>query len=131
MKTRDIARRSLLKEGADRTGRADCIEGCRTHAIAGADYWGSSSLAGPAATKPCPAANVGKLLRWETLDTRLTPAENFFYVNHYGQPDGLDEARWRVSIGGLVAQSPLADAGRPQSSRPPRSGIHVGVLGQH
>jgi DMSO/TMAO reductase YedYZ molybdopterin-dependent catalytic subunit len=47
---------------------------------------------------------VGKLLQWEALETRLTPAQNFFFVNHYGQPDGLDEASWRINIGGLVAQ---------------------------
>jgi DMSO/TMAO reductase YedYZ molybdopterin-dependent catalytic subunit len=51
--------------------------------------------------------NVGNLLVWEALDSWLTPADNFFFVNHYGQPNGLDEAMWRVDIGGLVA--------RPQS----------------
>ena len=30
--------------------------------------------------------------------------DNFFFVNHYGQPDPLDdESTWRVDIGGLVA----------------------------
>jgi DMSO/TMAO reductase YedYZ molybdopterin-dependent catalytic subunit len=48
--------------------------------------------------------NVGNLLEWEALDSWLTPTDNFFFVNHYGQPDGLDEATWRVSIGGLVAR---------------------------
>jgi DMSO/TMAO reductase YedYZ molybdopterin-dependent catalytic subunit len=51
--------------------------------------------------------NVGNLLVWEALDSWLTPTDNFFFINHYGQPDGLDEATWRVSIAGLVA--------RPQS----------------
>jgi DMSO/TMAO reductase YedYZ molybdopterin-dependent catalytic subunit len=49
--------------------------------------------------------SVGNLLEWEALDSWLTPTDNFFFVNHYGQPDGLDEATWRVSIGGLVARS--------------------------
>jgi DMSO/TMAO reductase YedYZ molybdopterin-dependent catalytic subunit len=42
----------------------------------------------------------------------LADTDNFFFVNHYGQPDGLDAATWRVSIGGLVARPPsltLAD----------------------
>jgi DMSO/TMAO reductase YedYZ molybdopterin-dependent catalytic subunit len=47
--------------------------------------------------------NVGNLLNWEALDSWLTPANDFFFVNHYGQPDGLDESTWRVDIGGLVA----------------------------
>ena len=51
--------------------------------------------------------NVGNLLKWEELDSWLTPTEDFFFVNHYGQPDGLNEATWRVDIAGLVA--------RPQS----------------
>jgi DMSO/TMAO reductase YedYZ molybdopterin-dependent catalytic subunit len=45
---------------------------------------------------------TGNLLQWEELDSFLTPANEFFYVQHYGQPDGLDEATWRVGIGGLV-----------------------------
>jgi DMSO/TMAO reductase YedYZ molybdopterin-dependent catalytic subunit len=47
---------------------------------------------------------TGNLLQWEALDSFLTPADEFFYVKHYGQPDGLDEAAWRVGIGGLVAR---------------------------
>ena len=52
---------------------------------------------------PVPAI-VGNLLRWENLDTRLTPTQNFFFVNHYGIPTGLNDANWRVDIGGLVAR---------------------------
>jgi DMSO/TMAO reductase YedYZ molybdopterin-dependent catalytic subunit len=50
---------------------------------------------------------VGNLLEWEALDSFLTPADGFFFVNHYGEPAGLSEATWRIGIGGLV--------GRPQS----------------
>jgi len=56
---------------------------------------------------PSPNPNVGNLLVWEALDSWITPANNFFYVSHYGQPDGLDESTWHVNIAGLVA--------RPQS----------------
>jgi DMSO/TMAO reductase YedYZ molybdopterin-dependent catalytic subunit len=53
---------------------------------------------------PNPVPQItGNLLKWEELDSFLTPADDFFYVQHYGLPDGLDEARWRVGIGGLVA----------------------------
>lgn len=46
--------------------------------------------------------NAGKLLIWEAVDSWYTPADDFFFVNHYGQPGGLDEATWRVGIDGLV-----------------------------
>jgi DMSO/TMAO reductase YedYZ molybdopterin-dependent catalytic subunit len=46
--------------------------------------------------------NVGNLLVWEQLDSFRTPADNFFFVNHYGEPANLDEASWRVRLGGLV-----------------------------
>ena len=52
---------------------------------------------------PIPDA-VGKLLDWEEVDSFLTPANDFFFVQHYGQPGGLDEATWRVGIEGLVAR---------------------------
>jgi len=40
-------------------------------------------------------------LDWEQLDDWLTPPDQFFVVQHYGQPD-LDEADWRLAVGGLV-----------------------------
>ena len=53
---------------------------------------------------PNPVPQItGNLLQWEALDSFLTPADEFFYVQHYGQPASLDEATWRVGIGGLVA----------------------------
>jgi DMSO/TMAO reductase YedYZ molybdopterin-dependent catalytic subunit len=51
---------------------------------------------------PLPAAFLGNLLIWEELASKQTPADNFFYVNHYGTPSNLDSATWRVDIGGLV-----------------------------
>ncbi|MGH9311500.1 MAG: molybdopterin-dependent oxidoreductase [Vicinamibacterales bacterium] len=46
--------------------------------------------------------NVGNLLKWEDLDSFRTPADNFFFVNHYGEPAGLDETSWQVALEGLV-----------------------------
>jgi DMSO/TMAO reductase YedYZ molybdopterin-dependent catalytic subunit len=51
---------------------------------------------------PVPADFLGNLLIWEELASKQTPADNFFYVNHYGTPGNLDSATWRVDIGGLV-----------------------------
>jgi DMSO/TMAO reductase YedYZ molybdopterin-dependent catalytic subunit len=56
------------------------------------------------APNPIPA-NVGNLLVWEELNSWHTPTNDFFFVNHFGQPEGLDEATWRVEIGGLVGRS--------------------------
>lgn len=53
---------------------------------------------------PNPDPNVGNLLKWEELDSRLTPTHNFFFVSHFGLPPVLDELTWRIDIGGLVAR---------------------------
>jgi DMSO/TMAO reductase YedYZ molybdopterin-dependent catalytic subunit len=45
---------------------------------------------------------VGKLLKWEELDSFRTPSDNFFFVAHYGVPSELDETAWRVGVDGLV-----------------------------
>ena len=55
----------------------------------------------PADVPPPAQGVVGHLLRWESLDTRLTPADNFFTVKHYNEPT-LDPTTWRLSIEGLV-----------------------------
>jgi DMSO/TMAO reductase YedYZ molybdopterin-dependent catalytic subunit len=47
-----------------------------------------------------------KNLKWEEI-TRFTPADNFFFVAHYGVPTALHEPTWRVALSGLVS--------RPQS----------------
>jgi DMSO/TMAO reductase YedYZ molybdopterin-dependent catalytic subunit len=49
---------------------------------------------------------IVRQLDWEALDSRLTPPDQFFVINHYGQPV-LNAEDWRLGIGGLVA--------RPQS----------------
>src|SRR3954452_19484190 len=59
----------------------------------------------PPGPNPVPS-EVGNLLDWEALDSWLTPADNFFTINHYGPPPAaaVDAATWRLGIGGLVAQ---------------------------
>jgi len=53
---------------------------------------------------PPPSEANDNLQVWERLDSWLTPADRFFNVNHYGQPDALDESTWRVGLTGLVAR---------------------------
>ena len=51
---------------------------------------------------PPPAQGaVGNLLEWESLSTRLTPADDFFTVKHYDLPT-IDPTTWQVEVTGLV-----------------------------
>ena len=49
-----------------------------------------------------PGMGVGNQQVWEELSTRLTPADDFFFVSHYGHPV-IDPTAWRLGIDGLVA----------------------------
>jgi DMSO/TMAO reductase YedYZ molybdopterin-dependent catalytic subunit len=107
MENQKITRRSLLKGGGT------AFAGLAALRVAGpTEAFGHSGdevvpwLDQPPPS-PLPPANIGNLLVWEELDSWLTPAHNFFYVNHFGPPQDLDESTWRLDITGLVA--------RPQS----------------
>jgi DMSO/TMAO reductase YedYZ molybdopterin-dependent catalytic subunit len=102
MENQDLSRRTLLKAGGAALAELTVLR------VAGlSQAFGDPGdevipwLDQPAAN-PIPD-NVGNLLKWEALDSWLTPTNNFFFVNHYGQPGGLDESTWRVGIAGLVA----------------------------
>jgi DMSO/TMAO reductase YedYZ molybdopterin-dependent catalytic subunit len=103
MENQDISRRTLLKDGAALAGLTvlQVAGPARAFAQAGEEVIPWLDQPPP---NPAPPANVGNLLKWEALDSRLTPTHNFFYVNHFGQPRDLVEATWRVGIGGLVAR---------------------------
>jgi DMSO/TMAO reductase YedYZ molybdopterin-dependent catalytic subunit len=47
---------------------------------------------------------VGKsaMLRWEQLKSWITPNPQVYQVQHYGVPEPVDRAKWRLEIGGLV-----------------------------
>jgi len=102
MKNQDISRRTLLKGGAS------TLAGLTVLRVAGLPqaFGDTGDEVIPWLDQPAPNPipdNVGNLLEWEALDSWLTPTNKFFFVNHYGQPGGLDESTWRVEIGGLVA----------------------------
>ena len=102
MHDRHVSRRKLLKGGGT------AFAGLTMLRVAGPQHLFGQQGAQviPWLDQPPPnpvPAITGNLLRWETLESRLTPADNFFYVNHYGIPSGLNDATWRLSIGGLVA----------------------------
>ena len=44
---------------------------------------------------------VANQLKWEDLDSWITPNDKFFTVAHYDQPV-IDAKDWRLEIGGLV-----------------------------
>jgi DMSO/TMAO reductase YedYZ molybdopterin-dependent catalytic subunit len=51
---------------------------------------------------PNPAPEeVRNLLRWEELNSWLTPSDEFFAVNHYNWPV-VDENTWKLEVTGLV-----------------------------
>jgi DMSO/TMAO reductase YedYZ molybdopterin-dependent catalytic subunit len=108
-----VSRRTLLKGGA-------ALAGLTVLRVAGPAHAGEEDPPDPAQAlgqpgevvlpwldqpAPNPVPNIlGNQLEWEALDSWLTPADDFFFVQHYGQPDGLNEATWRVDIAGLVAR---------------------------
>jgi DMSO/TMAO reductase YedYZ molybdopterin-dependent catalytic subunit len=61
-------------------------------------------------------AMVVNLLKWEDLDTRLTPNDEFFGIAHYEWPS-IAEATWKLEIDGLVRR-PLTFTLAELKSRP-------------
>jgi len=51
---------------------------------------------------PVPEVIV-RQLKWEELDSWLTPEDQFFVIKHFNQPE-LNERDWQLEISGLVAQ---------------------------
>jgi DMSO/TMAO reductase YedYZ molybdopterin-dependent catalytic subunit len=47
------------------------------------------------------ASGIKNLTRWEDLNTRITPTNKFFSVNHYNWPI-LDAAKWQLKVTGQV-----------------------------
>ena len=104
--TEDISRRTLLKGGgAAFAGLTAMQVAGPAQAFPGEPGDVVIPWLDPPGPNPAPEA-IGKLLDWEALESWLTPADNFFTINHYGQPV-IDAETWRLGIGGLVA--------RPQS----------------
>ncbi|HEY6989555.1 MAG TPA: molybdopterin-dependent oxidoreductase [Bryobacteraceae bacterium] len=97
---RTISRRSLLK-GGSAAGTALTV----MHLAGPGRAFGQSGekilpwLDQPAAN-PIPA-NVGNLLQWESLDSWLTPANDFFFVKHFEMPT-IDPLDWRLRLEGLM-----------------------------
>jgi DMSO/TMAO reductase YedYZ molybdopterin-dependent catalytic subunit len=99
----ELSRRSLLKGGGAAIAGLSALQVAGpAHAFPGNRGEEVIPWLDPPPPNPVPGA-VGKLLDWEALDSWLTPADNFFTINHYGFPN-VDAAAWRLSVGGLVAR---------------------------
>jgi DMSO/TMAO reductase YedYZ molybdopterin-dependent catalytic subunit len=57
----------------------------------------------PADVPPPAQAVIGQQLKWEELDSWITPNEKFFTIKHFGQPT-VDLQTWRLDVAGLVKQ---------------------------
>src|SRR3954466_13826041 len=106
MANQEMSRRTLLKGG----GAA--FAGLTTIHVAGPaqafpGHPGDEVIPWLDQPAPNPVPQIAqRQLIWEVLHFWLTPADEFFIINHYNTP-ALDQATHRLHIGGLVA--------RPQS----------------
>lgn len=119
----DVSRRTLLKGGGAAlagvsvwqvAGSADAFPGgddgddIAFHDDTPGEFPGDPNapvirwLDQPAPIPPPAAGVVGNLLEWEALNSRVTPADNFFTVKHYDLPV-LDSATYQLNVDGLVA----------------------------
>ena len=57
----------------------------------------------PANFNPRPPAGNNRLLDIRTIDGMLTPADQFFYIQHYNRPE-IDAATFRLKLTGLFEQ---------------------------
>jgi DMSO/TMAO reductase YedYZ molybdopterin-dependent catalytic subunit len=121
MEQSDVSRRALLKGGGAMVAGMSVLQVAGpAKAFAGLSPEGDAIVAHPhkdrgsinppgdvldwldqPADIPPPAQDVvGNLLVWEQLNSFFTPSDNFFYVQHYGQPP--IPTAWRLGIDGLV-----------------------------
>lgn len=111
MKQSDISRRTLLKGGSA------TLAGYSMLRVAGPAHAFQTPVTGEAVPwsdqlveNPVPDVIVQQL-DWESLDAWETPADEFFVIKHYNEPQ-LTEADWTLQLGGMVenpASFTLAD----------------------
>src|SRR5437868_994912 len=103
MKTRPISRRDVLLQGSLAAAGLALL---RMPGLAEAFSIQPGEDVLPWLDQPAPNQApdvIGNQLLWETLDSWITPNDQFFTVAHYDKPV-LDVATWRLQIGGLVQQ---------------------------
>jgi DMSO/TMAO reductase YedYZ molybdopterin-dependent catalytic subunit len=101
MDARDASRRALLGYGSAAVAGVALL---RFPGLAQAFPSRPGEEVLPWADQPPPSPFPEEVqLRWEELDSYLTPNDRFFTVAHYNQP-ALDAQAWRLEVGGLVAR---------------------------
>jgi DMSO/TMAO reductase YedYZ molybdopterin-dependent catalytic subunit len=107
MAQRELRRRTILKGGT-----AAGVAGMTTLKVSGpAEAFPGHDDPGvivpwldqPAPIPPEAADVAGRLLVWESLDSRLIPNDEFFTVKHYKLPK-LSAATWSLDVSGLVSR---------------------------
>ena len=118
MQSDEFSRRSLLKGGGAAIAGLSALQVAGPAGAFAGDGGGEViPWLDPPPPNPEPDA-VGQLLDWEALESWLTPADNFFTINHYGFPT-VDPGTWRLSVDGLVAR-PLSLSLSDLMARPRR-----------
>jgi DMSO/TMAO reductase YedYZ molybdopterin-dependent catalytic subunit len=103
MQHKDMTRRNLLKGGGAALAGLTLLQVTGPEKAFG--QIGDEVIPWLDQPPPNPSPAVGNLLDWQSVNSRLTPAQNFFFVNHYGLPQvSLNESTWRLDISGLVAR---------------------------
>ena len=70
-------------------------------------------------------------LDWETLDSSITPNDQFFVIKHYDEPV-IDAAAWTLQIDGMVTNPLVLTLEDLQGAWSVlRGDLHDGMLGQH
>ena len=98
-----ISRRRLVQQGGAAMASLSVLR------LAGPTYAFQTPVVGEVVPwldqpEPNPVPEViVRQLAWEQLDSWITPNDQFFVIKHFNEPT-LDEADWRLAIGGLVAQ---------------------------
>ena len=131
MELQDMSRRTLLKGGsAAMAGLTVLRVAGPAHAFPGRPGQEEVLEWIDQPPDPPPGVSLPNQLDWEELDSWLTPADDFFVINHYDQPV-ISAADWRLDIGGLVARPRTLTLEDLKARRAPGGHLHAGVLGQH
>jgi DMSO/TMAO reductase YedYZ molybdopterin-dependent catalytic subunit len=112
----EMSRRSLLKGGGAALAGLSALRAAGpAHAFPG----GHDEVIPWLDQPPEPPFEGTRFLKWEELDSWLTPVDEFFLVSHYGPDPILDAATYRLALGGQVAR-PLSLTLNDLKARPRR-----------
>jgi DMSO/TMAO reductase YedYZ molybdopterin-dependent catalytic subunit len=100
MEIQDMDRRTLLKGGGAAVAGLTVLQVAGpAHAFPGTP--GEEEVLEWLDQPPAPPFEIPNQLKWEELDSWLTPADDFMVVSHFNQPV-LNATDWRLDVGGLV-----------------------------